>query len=531
MTRSYRISCPTPGPWGPASTYRLTPVNLPPIATSIGTLHLPSLAMSTSSRTSTNSKPLFAAFASAIVPGIGQFIAGDSRKGRILLLIDVAILAIMLFFFRDKVSFLTMWIKPSSLALMMVGNILILGYRVWAADDAYRTAKAKYADTNASPGAAIVIGAVALGAVLLLPHAVFGYYDIVQYDLITSVFGDNTSQAAETTTTQASPPVTDASGNTVATTPPASTTTTASTGQFEGDDRLNILLIGGDFGEGRSGVRTDTMITVSIDPTTGETAMFSVPRNWTYAPLPEGMGIWDCDCYPELINELWVMGEQYPDAFPGPGTPSENAVKGVIGEFLGLDIDYYAMVNLDGFVDIVDALGGVNIYVPEQVIDEDYPHEDGTVERIQIDQGWQELDGHLALAYSRTRHQDSDYFRMNRQRCVVEAMIDDADPTSLILNFGKLADVIKNTMLTDIPVDALPELIELLPSVDLDEVVSVRFIPPEYHLKYRDDGKPGRIANIDLVHEHVQLVITDPQRAVEELGLEQLEDVCGDPNA
>jgi LCP family protein required for cell wall assembly len=481
---------------------------------------------------SSSSKPFVAAFASAIVPGVGQFIGGDSRKGRLLLLIDVVILAVMLFFFRDKVSFLTMWIKPSSLALMMVGNILILGYRVWAADDAYRVAKAKRTNTKAAPAAAIVIGTVALGAVLLLPHAVFGYFDVVQYDLITSVFGDNTASAAsETTTTQSGPPATDASGDTVATTPPASTTTGAPNDAFEGDDRLNILLIGGDFGTGRTVVRTDTMITVSIDPTTGETAMFSVPRNWTYSPLPAGMGIWDCNCYPELINELWVMGEQHPDAFPGPGTPSENAVKGVIGEFLGLDIDYYAMVNLDGFVDIVDALGGVSIYVPEQVIDEEYPHEDGTVERIQIDQGWQELDGHLALAYARTRHQDSDYFRMNRQRCVIEAMIDDADPTSLILNFGKLADVIKRTMLTDIPIDALPQLIELLPSVDLDEVVSITFIPPEYHLKYRDDGKAGRVANIELVHEHVQLVISDPARAVEELGLDQLEDLCGDPNA
>jgi hypothetical protein len=110
-------------------------------------------------------------------------------------------------------------------------------------------------------------------------------------------------------------------------------------------------------------------------------------------------------------------------------------------------------------------------------------------------------------------------------------MIEKADPVSLILKFGSLADVIKRTMQTDIPLEALPQLIELLPAVDIDNVVSVRFIPPVYHLKYRDDGKPGRVANIALVHEHVQLVINDPERAVTELGLEQLEDVCGEPNA
>ncbi|GMR02814.1 MAG: hypothetical protein BMS9Abin20_1165 [Acidimicrobiia bacterium] len=477
-------------------------------------------------------KPLIAAGLSAIVPGVGQFVAGNPRRGRHLVLIDLAIVAMLAFFFRDKISILTAWIQPTSLALMMIGNILLLGYRVWAADDAYRTAKGRQ-PANVKPSTAALFGGAAVIAfVLLAPHAVFGYFDLIQYDLITTVFGDNSAAAssAETTTTRPAPPVTDASGQTVTTQPTSTTEPAASVPVlWDGLERLNILLIGGDFGEGRTGIRTDTMITVSIDPVTGEAAMFSVPRNWTQAPLPEGMGIWDCDCYPELINELWIAGERYPEAFPGPGTPSENAVKGVISEFLGIPIQYYAMVNLDGFVDIVDALGGVEIYVPSPVVDDKYPREDGTYERIDIQPGWQKFDGHLALAYSRSRNQDSDYFRMNRQRCVIEAMMEQADPTSLLLNFGKLADVIKRTVTTDIPIQALPALVELIPQIDLDNVVTVRFIPPKYHLKFRDDGKPGRVANVDLVREHVKLVIEDPERAVSELGLEQLGDVCAAP--
>ncbi len=478
------------------------------------------------------SKPWLAAFASAIVPGVGQFIAGDRRRGRNLLIIDVVIIAVIAFFFRDRVAVLTAWLQPTSLALMMVGNIVLLGYRIWAADDAYRSAKGRAPASFRSPTAAVLGGAAVLSMVLLVPHVVFGYYDLVQYDLLTSVFTATSTSTTVVAGEEPTTPSTDATGSTVTTQPGDTTTSTTPTGSaiWDGLDRLNILLIGGDFGTGRTGIRTDTMITVSIDPSTGDAAMFSVPRNWTQAPLPDGMGVWDCNCYPELINELWVAGEQHPEAFPGPGTPSENAVKGVISEFLGIPIHYYAMVNLDGFVDIVDALGGVEIYIPSTVIDEEYPNEDGTTtERIQIDQGWQELDGHLALAYSRTRNQDSDYFRMNRQRCVIEAIIDKADPVSLLRNFGKLADVVKDTTLTDIPLDALPQLVQLLPDLDLDSVVSVRFIPPEYHLKYRDDGQPGRVANIDLVHEHVNLVITDPQRAIDELGLEKLDDVCGPP--
>ena len=282
---------------------------------------------------------------------------------------------------------------------------------------------------------------------------------------------------------------------------------------------------------GRRGIRTDTMIVVSIDPDTGETAMFSVPRNWTYVPLPDGMGIWDCNCYPELINELWIMGERYPDAFPGPQEPSVNAVKGVISEFLGIPIHYYALVNLDGFVDIIDALGGVEIYVPERIVDNEYPNLDGTIGKLVIEPGLHEMDGELALAYARTRHQDSDYFRMNRQRCVLEALLEQLEPTELLVNFGRLAEVIEENVTTDIPLEALPQLVELLPKIDRDRIVSVRFIPPTYHLKFRDDGKPGRVPNIDLVHEHVQLVLADPERAITELGLDDLDDVCPKPPA
>ncbi len=477
--------------------------------------------------------PFLAAFASAVIPGLGQFLVGDRRKAIRLFVVDAIILAIIAFFFRDKVAVLTAFVRPTTLAAMMVVNILLLAYRLWAADDAYRTAS-RGGPVGASSRAAVAAAVGALAIVVFTPHVVFGYYDMVQYNLITTVFGSDEPAAAPATSTTSTPPPAD--GTTASTepgTPTTSTTTTQppQTGAplWDGLDRLNILLLGGDFGVGRTGIRTDTMITVSIDPDTGDVAMFSIPRNWTYAPLPDGMGIWDCDCYPELINELWIMGERYPDAFPGPQEPSVNAVKGVVSEFLGIPINYYALVNLDGFVELIDALGGVDIYVPERIVDNAYPNLDGTIGELVIEPGEHKMDGEQALAYARTRHQDSDYFRMNRQRCVLEAVLEQTEPTDLLLNFGKLADVVKNTVRTDIPIDALPQLVELLPKIDRDNIVSVRFIPPEYHLKFRDDGKPGRIANIDLVHEHVQLVLEDPDRAVTELGLDNLNNVCPKP--
>ncbi len=482
--------------------------------------------MATSPPTSRGPHPIVAAVTSALLPGLGQWLVGDRRKARTLFIIDAATLLLLLFFFHDRVSIVTAFVRPTSLALMMILNIVILGYRVWAADDAYRSATETGRSVTRIAGLTAML---ALGIFLLVPHVVFGYYDLVQYSLITTVFDGGEASGTTTTATsgETGDTTTDGQDGTASTT----TTTVIEQTPWEDLDRLNILLLGGDFGVGRTGIRTDTMITVSIDPKTGEAAMFQVPRNWTYAPLPEGTGIWDCDCYPELTNELWIMGEQYPEAFPGPGTPSENAVKGMISEFLGIPIHYYALVNLDGFVDIIDSIGGVDIYVPERIVDDEYPLLDGTLTKLVIEPGQQHMSGDEALAYARTRHADSDYFRMNRQKCVLEAAMEQTDPTSLILNFGKFAGVIKNTTTTDIPIDLLPKLVELLPVVDIENMVSVRFIPPEYHLKYRDDGKLGAIANIDLVHEHVQLVITDPERAKVELDLQDSEECPTAPEA
>ncbi len=469
--------------------------------------------------------PLLAAGASALVPGLGQWFAGERRKATILFVIDAVTLAILVIIFRDKVSLATAFFRPSTLALMMVGNIALLAFRVWAADDAYRDAAGGRQSVGRTAGVAALIG---LGFVLLAPHALFARYDLIQYDLITSTFpsGETSAAAGTTPPTSESPDV--AAGEDGTTAPPTTTTTTVPPPPWEELERYNVLLLGGDFGIGRTGIRTDTLITASIDPRTGETAFFQIPRNWTYSPLPEGMGIWDCDCYPELINELWLAGEEYPEAFPGPGTPSENAVKGVVSEFLGIPIHNYALVNLDGFAELIDAIGGVDIYVPERIVDNEYPTLDGGFTRLVIEPGLQHMNGEEALAYARTRHQDTDYHRMGRQRCVIEAAMEQMTPTDLITSFDRIASAIKNTVTTDIPLERLPDLVELYPKIDLEEVVSIRFIPPTYHLKYRDDGKLGAIANIELVHEHVQLVLADPERAVIELGLETSEG-CPEP--
>ena len=156
----------------------------------------------TASSADSNAHPLLAAAASVLIPGLGQWIAGDRRKAKILLAIDAALVLILALFFRDKVSVVTAFFRPTTLALMMVGNILLLAYRVWAADDAYRTAS----DGGRSVGRTVgIAAAVVLGMVLIAPHLVFARYDLIQYDLLLSTFDGGETAGAET-----EPPVTSA---------------------------------------------------------------------------------------------------------------------------------------------------------------------------------------------------------------------------------------------------------------------------------------------------------------------------------
>lgn len=399
---------------------------------------------------------------SALAPGAGHIYAGNSVIGWRLLAADAALIVLAgigVFFFRGEV--LKAWASLPSLSLIMVVNLILLSYRAWAAHDAYHlTAQS----VPSPPRPVSVLLASVVWLVVLLPHVALGYLNVVQHSLIAEVFQAPAEVLAPDTTDPSDLP--SAPG-----TEAGLTTTLPEPALWDRLERLNVLLLGSDVGEGRRGARTDTMIVVSIDPDTGDTAMISLPRNFSGIDLPPGFGSWDCQCFPQLLNDLYFYAEENPDVFPGAGDPGPRAIKTSIGHLLDLEIHYYAMVGLDGFVGIVDALGGVEIDVPNRIVDETYPHEDGvTIENVVIEEGPQHLDGHLALAYARIRRHADDFARMNRQRCVLGAVIGQSSPLELLARYGSIAQVLKNHLETDIPQDRLVDFIDLLPKVSLDRV-------------------------------------------------------------
>lgn len=468
-------------------------------------------------------QPFWAALLSALVPGAGQIYAGARRRGWLMLGVDgLLLVALFGYVLRGELAIAKDWVRPGALALMMFVNLALFSFRLVASRDAYHLA----GGTPPSRISTSLAAGFAVGLALMAPHVVFGYYDAVQYNLITTVFqdedvagpvpiGDTTSTAPPTTVlggTVTSP------STTVAGPPPLAI--------WDGLDRLNILLLGGDAGVGRTGIRTDTMIAVSIDPDSGDMAMFSLPRNFVRVPLPPGHGIWDCNCFPKLLNDLYFEGAQRPEAFPGPEAPEVNAIKGGIGELLGIPIHYYMLVTLDSFVGIVDAFGGVDMDVPFRIVDAIYPHEDGvTIESVVIEPGVQKLDGHFALAYARIRRHADDYARMNRQRCVLEALVKQSSPAEVVRAYPRIASVLEDTLLTDIPISRLDDFIDLLPKIDTERITTIRFIPPTYVAGLDERGKD--IPDVELIRHDVQVAITNPSAvAIADLGLEALDDAC-----
>jgi polyisoprenyl-teichoic acid--peptidoglycan teichoic acid transferase len=242
--------------------------------------------------------------------------------------------------------------------------------------------------------------------------------------------------------------------------------------------RVNILLLGGDGGADRTGIRTDSMTVASVDTKTGNTVLFSVPRNLQKFPLPPGRlrnrwpyGYTGDAPDPQhpggmgLLNELWIQGEQHPELEPGykKGQRGPHLLEDAIGYLVGLKIDYYVLVNLDGFKNIVNAMGGVVVHVEKKL-----PIGGEIVNGVQTKPptGWlragtYRLNGTQALWYGRSRDADNDFFRMARQKCLMKDIADQADPQKVVTHFEQLAKAAKSTISTNIPAALLPALVKL----------------------------------------------------------------------
>ena len=263
----------------------------------------------------------------------------------------------------------------------------------------------------------------------------------------------------------------------------AAPTATAQATTWDGADRLTIALLGSDAGYRRYGVRTDTIIVLSIDVATGDAAAFNIPRNWSRVTFPEVTAAahqWP-DGYPGIANEIYGLGLRYPDAFPDVEDKAGHAIKSALAQLTGLAIQYYVMADMVGFVKVIDLFGGIDIHVSESINDRLQPIvAGGPPIDIVVEPGYHRFDGLIALGYVRSRIQSTDWHRMTRQRCVIEALIDQATPREAVYNYATLSDIISQHTHTDIPLDHLEDLVSVASRLDTSRIVTVNFIPPEF---------------------------------------------------
>lgn len=278
--------------------------------------------------------------------------------------------------------------------------------------------------------------------------------------------------------------------------------------------RYNVLLLGTDSSAEREGLRPDSINVASVDAETGRSVIFGLPRNMQRVPFPkssplheefpDGFHCPDNEC---MLNAVWTAAEERKDKFPQGANPGLETTKGVVQEVLGLELNYYAIVDMHGFSSIIDAVGGIRLDVMRRI-----PiGGGGSPVSGYIEPGRNVLlDGRHALWFARSRHDSSDYDRMQRQKCVMAAMVNQLNPQTVATRFVELSEAGKDLLQTDVPRDQIVDLAELALKVRKHDIVSVNFVPPLVpHTSDPDFG---------MIRTKVQTTITQLEKADEAAG-------------
>jgi len=397
---------------------------------------------------------------SLLVPGSAQLLCGNRGVGRTAvrtwaagagLLVALAVAAwwdrtVALELATDPVVLL---VARVLLTLAAVGWVLLL-LDAWRLGDPPTLPQRR---RLALAGVSAALTGVVAGSLLFSAHVV-----AVQRDMLLDVFGDGAAVATA-------------------------------------DGRYNVLLLGGDSGATRSGLRPDSLTLASIDADTGRTVLFALPRNLEDVPFPEGSTLaerfpdgFDCaGCY---LNGVHTWALDHPGLFPGVADPGLEATTQAVEGITGLPVHYYAMVNMQGFTDLVDAVGGVTLTVRTPIAIGGIGGEvTGTIEP-----GVHHLDGYQTLWYARSRAYDDDYSRMGRQKCVLAAMLEQLSPRRVLPHVREIASAGAELLSTDIPHGELATFVDLALRSRSQPISTVSFVPPMI-----DTGDP----DFDLVRAKV----------------------------
>ncbi|MGC3994119.1 MAG: LCP family protein [Propionicimonas sp.] len=389
-----------------------------------------------------------------VVPGSAQLAVGQRRLGRVAFrvwasIIALVLLAALLLLTPARGFVIGLYANPITLTVLQwLVPVLSLGW-IFLLLDAWWLANPRHLSTvgKAVSGVLAVVLAATSGTVAWAASGSFA----TQAEVVGNVFGGGGSSQAV-------------------------------------NGRINVLLLGGDAGADRTGLRPDSMTVASIDAETGRTVLFSLPRNLQHAPFPADSPLHAK--YPDgyycavkdlsdacLLNGIYTLAVNNKKLFPGVKYPGVEATKGVIEEILGLKINYWAMIDLKGFKKLINAVGGIRLDIGKKVPigSVDGPH--GVYEWIMPGKNVH-LDGFHALWFARSREYSSDYERMIRQKCVMNAMLRQLNPTTVLTKFQDIAKAGEEIVATNVPTSDLGTLLDLAMKGKTLPMASVSFTPP-----------------------------------------------------
>ncbi|WP_392507194.1 LCP family protein [Naumannella halotolerans] len=388
--------------------------------------------------------------ATLLVPGSAQLVAGERRLGLLAIrcwlgmLALIALLLVGLTLFRGTtVAIIAFWPVTALLCLLVVAAGF--GWALLFAD-AWRISRPPELARKHRPGFAL------LGLVLILACMVgsIGTARTVwaQGALLSSVF--------------------------------------AGGGQVEHSaGRINVMLLGADNGDDRVGLRPDSISVASIDAETGRSVLISIPRNLQGAPFPDSSPLkqfypngFECAEEQCMINGIYTEAtEVHPGLYDeSKGDPGLQAMREVVGELVGLQINYYAMVDLAGFENLVDAVGGIRLNLNKAV-----PVGGGAAPISRYIEPGENitLNGEDALWVARSRAESSDYERMERQKCVMNAMLKQLDPLTVATRFTDIANAGQGIVHTDIPTAEVNNMAELALKARDHDLQTLALVPPK----------------------------------------------------
>ena len=427
--------------------------------------------------------PALAALLSFVFPGLGQAYSGRRRLAVALaipvsLLLAVAVIAVAL----TGEELRNLLLSERFLAALVVLNLALLGWRLFAIAEAGRPLALPLRERALSAGRAAGIGAVLVLLVATVAmHAWAGVVIGNLGDALDDIFsGGSVSRGL------------DPGGGT----PHSAAPLNQPEYSWDGTERVSFLLLGVDAAPGREDSLTDTILVVSVDPVAHTAVMVSVPRDTGYMPLPDDR-IYAGGLYPRKINELSTEARASPELWCADLPSSAAEACGVrtlersISLYLGIPIQYYAQVDLEGFSTLIDSVGGLTLCLRGPLIDPQYAGPGVEGRGIALPSGCSHYDGGRALAYARirrgwmelpdgTRQQQDDFMRSERQQTVLLELRREMARLDLIFELPGILDAVGRTVSTDFPRDRAGDLASLLPLVGGDSIDRVVLGLPDY---------------------------------------------------